>query len=768
MALLFGLLAGVVFPIPEEQLPMSIPMGRMLFSEEGELLDASLAKDGQWRFPLQDSLPEKFKVALLTAEDQYFPYHLGFNPVSMLRATWVNLKAGSVKQGGSTLTQQTVRVIKNNPPRGIWEKLVELRQAINYELWFSKEEILRRYITLAPMGGNIVGLPAACWRYFGEIPSEISWAQAATLAVLPNAPGLVTTEKNQVVLLNKRNKLLHKLHQLNKIDGSTLARALEEPLIGPIQQFPRLAGHYLQHLSKTFPQKEVLETTLSAPLQARMAELLKREHFSLSNRDMNNIGLIAIRLSDQAVIAYHGNFPHTTNHWVDMVQAKRSYGSLLKPFLLATAMADGKILPQAWLEDVPTLYEGSYAPKNFNNQYSGLIPADIALARSLNIPYVNLQREVGTARFLQVLKAIGLKSLNKTARYYGLSLVLGGGESSLFQLAGAYALLANSAQQSPNYASTLWKANPSLRLLKDSIAHSDVAKIKLWNQEVACHVVKALQLQDRPDMDLQLKNMIQNQKISWKTGTSWGLRDAWCIGFDTEYLVGVWVGNADGHGVNGLTGIRIAAPLMFRMMELMPQTTGSFKDFTIPPAAQQKTIKVCSRTGYPAGENCIGITYQTVSAEINYQSTCKYHKRVLTNLNKSCSFPEGCNAQEELVANSYLILPPAAGYYLQQSQRNSYSSEFPPPVAPTCFNGNSTQLLYPRPNAILVRDQGEIIAKAYQPLEDGPLLWLLDGEALGQTEGPTHRMPLTNLSVGDHTLSIVGAQSTQIKFTIKN
>jgi penicillin-binding protein 1C len=307
------------------------------------------------------------------AEDRHFYSHPGFNPFSVLRAMVINIQNGTVKQGGSTITQQSIRISRQNPSRNLIEKVIELLLAFRWEVWATKDEILQFYTAHTPMGGNTVGYSAACWRYFRKIPSEITWAQAATLAVLPNSPGQIHPGKAREVLLTKRNNLLKKILLSKLIDSAAFFRSINEELIQSPQAFPQLAPHLLQCLAETKGAGKWYSTTISATLQATLSELLDRIRPEKEAKQINNIGLVVVRLKDQRVIAYHGNYPKTVNSpFVDLVRAKRSYGSLLKPFLFATALSDGKITPQGWLEDVPKTYEGSYSPKNFNNKYQSL------------------------------------------------------------------------------------------------------------------------------------------------------------------------------------------------------------------------------------------------------------------------------------------------------------------------------------------------------------------------------------------------------------
>jgi penicillin-binding protein 1C len=745
------------------------PYSTVVLGSDGTILSALVATDGQWRFPAQDSLPHKYRLALLIAEDRYFDRHFGFNPVSIGRAVWANLKAGRVRQGGSTITQQAIRISRQNPPRTILQKLSELVEAIRWEVWMTKDEILTHYAANAPMGGNVVGLSTACWRYFGTLPQQLSWAQAATLAVLPNAPGWVHLGRGRGRLLQKRNRLLGQLRDQGHIDQQTYQRALAEELIGRPVAFPHQSPHLLHQLARQGGgYGQWFRTTIDPMVQDLGAQLLQNIYPEKQAQQIHNIGLMVVRLEDQAVIAYHGNYPEQAesrskaigqrggNLFVDMVQAKRSYGSLLKPILYATAITEGKITPTAWLEDVPKLYEGSYAPRNFNNQYQGVVSAHIALAHSLNIPFVNLQRTVGTARFLQGLRQLGIQSLSHGPNHYGLSLVLGGGEATLYELCQAYTLLANSQQARP---AAVWGKTEGLRLSQIDSVKQWTVKTPLWTSATAQATTNALLLADRPDMDAAVRMLVQRQPVAWKTGTSWGLRDAWCIGYNEHYLVGIWLGNATGEGVAGLTGIRMAAPIMFRALDLLPNLP---KSTTIPSTAGWHQVRLCQVTWHPAGPYCDSTIVRALPSSIKANGICPYHHQIFTDKAVRHQLNAQCAGAEPLVRHNWLVLPPALAWYYAPAHPGYLA---PPPPRADCGQPATVQILYPSAGATIIAPSGEFIAKAYCSTKQGQLFWLQDGQPIGTTEG-VHKMPI-KVTPGQHTITVVGDQGASVSYVAR-
>lgn len=397
-SLLLCILLFILMPIKNPQRPYST----VLYSNNGSLLGAKIASDEQWRFPELDSVPHKFKQSIIYFEDQYFYKHPGVNPLSLLRALKQNVKAGKIVSGGSTITMQLIRIIYDNPNRTIWQKSKETVKALKLELKYSKEEILKKYASNAPFGGNIVGLEAAAWRYYGRNPDQLSWAESATLAILPNAPSLIRPGKNMPDLLRKRNFILHKLLINNIIDSTEYELALMENLPQRPHNIPRIAPHLLDRLALS-NREEKIHSCIDYQLQKKVNRTVERHYKILSKNEIHNLSAIVIKIETGEVLAYVGNtnIENVENHGnsVDIITAPRSSGSILKPFLYAYMLDNGEILPESLVPDIPTQMKG-YSPKNYNLDYDGAVPASKALARSLNVPAVHMLHEFGVGRFL--------------------------------------------------------------------------------------------------------------------------------------------------------------------------------------------------------------------------------------------------------------------------------------------------------------------------------------------------------------------------------
>lgn len=425
------------------------PTSTVVLSRNNELLGAKIADDGQWRFPPVKQVPDKFKTCLIYFEDEHFYKHPGFNPVSIVKALHDNIKAGKTIRGGSTITQQVIRLSRKGTDRTYMEKLKEMILATRLELRAGKEEILAMWASHAPYGGNVVGLEAASWRYFNRNPQDLSWAEAATLAILPNAPTLIYPGKNKERLLAKRNRLLKKLLDKSVIDSLTYTLSVQEAIPQKPYPIPQITPHLLQKISKTHKGR-LVKTTVNYDLQRQANEIARLHYNKLSQNEIYNMAILVLDVNTREVLAYVGNSPTTKAHQkdVDIVDKPRSTGSILKPFLYAAMLDNGDILPETLIPDIPTQI-GTYKPENFNQTFLGAVPAKKALARSLNIPAVKMLQQFGVDKLHDYLQQMNFTDITRPAGHYGLSLILGGAESNLWDLCKNYAAFSATITQRP-------------------------------------------------------------------------------------------------------------------------------------------------------------------------------------------------------------------------------------------------------------------------------------------------------------------------------
>lgn len=733
MLLAVSLLTVYTFLLPDPLFKAAY--ATVVLDEENRLLGARIAQDEQWRFPPPDSVPYKFRESIRLFEDQYFYYHPGVNPVSLLRAMYLNIKKGEVVSGGSTLSMQVIRLSRENPPRTILEKVYEIILATRLEIRYSKNEILRLYAAHAPFGGNTIGLSAAAWRYFQRPAHQLSWAESATLAVLPNAPGLIHTGKNRVLLQEKRNRLLNTL----KEEGIIAPQDYQLALLEPVPEHPAILPDNARHLTALLHQQKPgqwSQTTISAAWQEEANRVLESYRATQAGNGVFNGAVLLAEIASGEVKAYVGNYRKgAREHGIfnDLLQTPRSSGSILKPFLYNAMLSEGALYPQELLEDVPTLIAG-FKPENFVSQYDGAVPADEALWRSLNIPAVLMLREYGIEKFLNVLKEAGFGSVNRSAENYGLSLILGGAEVTAWDLARAYQRM---AQRLRYFKNDSLQNYPALHLLAGEKATSPT----LRNNAGAVYTTfQALQKVSRPDSEMGWQ-YFRKAHIAWKTGTSFGHRDAWAVGITPNHIAVVWIGNADGEGRPGLIGAKSAGPILFDLLNQLPA-----KAWFPEPHSQMKEAYVCSKSGLPVSPYCEKTDTIYVPLSKSIKEECMYHQRIFTSADGRFRLHRNCAEEVELMPRSYFVLPPVMAWYYAR-QHSDYESL--PPWHSSCksLSDGGMQMIYPKKGGtvFLPREldgaQHQLILEVAHQQPDKKLFWHLNGKYIGHTED-FHQKPL--------------------------
>ncbi len=764
--MLFGI-GILLLPLP---IPFDKPHSTILYDRHGRLLGAALAADDQWRFPPADSIPEKFTTALLLYEDEYFYYHPGINPFSLWRAWRQNKRVGKIVSGGSTLSMQTVRMALGNQPRTYRQKVYEMLFTLKLEWLYSKEEILKFYSENAPFGGNIVGLEAASWRYFGIAPGQLSWGEAAALAVLPNQPAGIYPGHQMAAFKRKRDRLLHKIHDHGYLSDSDLELALAEPLPQQLLEFPTLAYHLLHRSMQEGHSGKRVYSTLDASLQQQVKQLTGHHSSIWAANQVHNAAAIVIEVKTGHILAYVGNTfnPGPHGQHVDIITAPRSPGSLLKPLLYAAALDEGLITPRQLLPDIPLFYRG-FVPQNFDKKYRGAVAADHALASSLNVPFVHLLIDYGYEKFHHQLKQMGLSSLSEPAGHYGLALILGGMETSLDQLTALYAGTLRAYQrfgQRPlhqGYSRGDYFANSYLRDDKQETDTSLQERGYLRASSIG-YMLQGMQQLNRPATEAGWQQFAGSKKIAWKTGTSYGLRDAWAIGLSDDYVVGVWLGNADGEGRPGLTGATAAAPLLFRIFDVLPGQAHFDQPFGT-------AVAICRQSGMRAGPNCPDVINETLAVHLEGTPQCRYHK--LIHLNKEATYQvnSSCYDVSEIKTSTWFVLPPVMAWYYRK-----YHPEYqdPPPFAPGCRTDEARQhiaLIYPRQftRVYIPVEQdgtpGQVVFEAAHTNPDAVIYWHLDNQYIGQTSG-RHQMAI-RAGKGLHRLTLLDKQGHELTRTFR-
>ncbi|MGG5507698.1 MULTISPECIES: penicillin-binding protein 1C [unclassified Myroides] len=746
------------------------PYSTVIESKDHQLLAAQIARDGQWRFPAMEHVPEKFKTCIITYEDEYFYYHWGFNPVSIVKAFFSNLSAKKIKRGGSTLTQQTIRLARDGQQRTYFEKIIELIQATRLEFKYSKASIVNLYASHAPFGGNVVGLDVAAWRYFGTSPEQLSWAESATLAVLPNAPRLIYPGKNQEILLEKRNRLLKKLLDNKHLDSSTYELAIAEPLPQKPHELPQLAPHLLQFAAKT-NREERLVTTVDYAVQQRANDIVANYYLHYKQAEVYNIAALIVDVENRDIVAYIGNSPTTTAHQkdVDIIQASRSTGSILKPFLYAAMLDDASLTPHQLVADIPIVIAG-YKPTNFSNSYEGAVTANEALSRSLNIPFVLMLQQYGVYRFYDNLQQLKLSSINKAPDHYGLSLILGGAESSLWQLTRAYAGMVgtvNYYNQEQHYRTKEiqdlnWKA-----AVTQSFGEQTKEKT-IWGAGAIYNTFDALTKVNRPEGDEAWQYYDSALKIAWKTGTSFGGRDAWAIGVNKKYVVSVWVGNATGEGRPSISGVRMAGPLLFDLFKLLPRQRE-----IAAPLNDLEEVVVCQSSAYLAGSNCLQTKTDLIAFREKKTTLCPYHKLIHLDPTLQYQVNSQCEAIDQIKPTPWFVLPPTMAYFYRKTHSDYQDI---PPYRSDCSTQDQLkkiEFIYPKHGEHIYLTKNfyselqPFIAKASASSANKTLFWYLNEQYIGTTK-QFHEMALRgNTGINYLTITDEEGHTQTIEFYIE-
>lgn len=723
------------------------PMSTILLDDKNELLCARIAKDEQWRFPMSEQVSQRFLTCLINYEDRRFYYHLGIDPIAVLRAIKSNLTSGMKKEGGSTLTMQLARMARGNQSRTIKNKIIESLWAIDIELTHSKEEILQLYASNAPFGGNIVGVDAAAWRYFNRDVQALSWAEYCTLAVLPNSPSLIHLWKNRNSLTQKRNRLLSILLKKKIITKEEYSLSILEPLPESAFKLPNDAPHLMDFLSQSKQEKRI-KTKIDHGLQKRTQQLA--DDYNQRYRTSNHIDNIAILVLDGETgkpLSYVGN---TTNReaeasQVDIIQSERSPGSTLKPFLYASMMSCGEITPKQLISDTPLNING-FTPSNFSRTFNGVVHADEAIVQSLNVPLVRMLSMHTTGRFMEDLKWLGMTTLRHNEDYYGASLILGGAEVKLWDLCRMYQKLSH-----------------QLLYENRTPKGARISRAATW------FAFEAMAKLNRPEEEAEWIHFKTMKKIAWKTGTSWGNRDAWAIGITPQYVVGVWVGNATGEGRSGMTGVGFASPIMFDVFAMLKGG-----EWFLQPYDEMEEKNVCSNSGLLSSPVCLTTEKCYIPKTVTQTPICNYCQLVHLSKDEKWQVNTSCVSTTEMVTKPYFVLPVAQEYFYKKTHTNYHCL---PPFRPDCVNpttnGRQIDFIYPEHNGTVVIPRGKrgelekIVCHAVSRKEGEMIFWHLDQQFIGKTEEP-HKMAITP-SIGIHYLSIVDNEGDKktIKFEVK-
>ncbi len=746
IAVLLALILSAILisPLPTEN---DWNYSTVILDEKGDYLRVYLDSNEQWHLLYNDTIPDKLKTSILKFEDERFYSHPGINPFSLVRALYSNIKEGRVVSGGSTITMQTARLFLNKD-RTLINKIREAFIALKLELFYTKDEILLMYLNNAPYGSNIVGIRSAAYKYYGKVLEQLTWAEAALFAVLPNNPSNLYPGRNSQKLKEKRDRLLSTLMNQGYINQQQLENSKREAIPTSHYSFPFIAPHLGDKLKQG--SKDEYKTTISKDLQLKIESLALNEGAYLSSMGIKNIAILVSNTQTHEVKAYIGSqayFSSSTNGFVDGIQALRSSASILKPFIYGYALEKGLITPNSLIEDINKSY-GILLPKNFDKKYRGITNVTEALQKSLNIPAYEVTQRIGVYDAVSVLKSVGMKSLFREPSSYGLSICIGGAETNLWDLSEMYQTLGNYGKYS------------GLKLLQNDKSNE---KKTLLSPAASYQILDILKGVKKP-----APFMTEFSNFSWKTGTSNGFRDAWAVGLDPQWTIAVWAGNFTGEGNPHLSGREIAGSILFKVLETLPNNNNPF---FVKPWDDFKQIPVCAVSGFSPSKYCQDTLWIDVPQTAFLLPKCSYHKQIIVDEKESMQVCSNCWKIISHKAIRVLDYPPTVDYYLQEA-----GTSYPeiPAHNPDCsmISSNSELIIkYPIPNSHIylpVDLSGKLNyfqAEAYT--SDEIIYWFLDDTFLAQTNG-VHKLDITT-SPGKKVLFLVTSQglSKKIYFEIQ-
>lgn len=603
------LLLDRLFPFPFERLVR--PAAIRVQARDATTLRIFLPVDGILRLPVRlEDVSPSMRTALIASEDRWLGVHPGVNPLAVLRALASNARAGRIVSGASTIPMQVARLVERRP-RTLVSKAIESFRALQLCWHLEAERILEAYLNLAPFGGNLEGIGAAADSWFGKRPDELSLGEAALLTALPRAPRAYDPARHPEAARRARDGVLRRLGERGVFPRAALREARRQPLPTARRALPLRAPHFARWARAGAPEQHRIVTTLDPHTQQVAEALVRSRVHELRQRGIGNAAVVVIETGPRllcAMVGSAGFFEAERPGQVNGATARRSPGSALKPFLYALAFDDGRLVPDSWLLDLPFDFSG-YVAENYDGRYRGRVTATEALVASLNAPAVRLLADLGLARFLEQLRRAGVASLDRPASSYGLPLVLGGGELTLLELTNLYATLAAGGR----HRRLAWR--------EDSSPDGE----RIFSEEAAALTTRILGRLRRPDLPRAWQLAREVPAVAWKTGTSYGHRDAWAIGFASRLTVGVWVGNLDGRGRPGLSGSQDAAPLLFDLLRALDP--GS-EETPRPRPPRLHSTEVCALSHERPGPFCPERVHVAAIRGVSRLPVCRVHRRV--------------------------------------------------------------------------------------------------------------------------------------------
>ena len=665
-AFLLFLLLNWLFPLPDR-----IEYSTIVVDNKGEVIHAFLTRDQQWRMKTGlDEISPLLRKTIVQKEDRYFYYHPGVNPLAMLRALGRNILRMRRTSGASTITMQVARALE--PKRRTYgNKLIEVFRAFQLEWKYSKDEILQLYLNKVPYGGNIEGVKSASILYFSKNPDHLSLAEITALSVIPNRPSTLVMGKHNDRIVAERNKWLRRWAREKIFTPKEIEDALAEPLMAVRGTVPTLVPQLAIKLKKT--GGDIIHTTIDLNEQLKIEKLVKDYSRTLALNNIRNAAVIVLDNQTHRVVSYIGSadfHDSADGGQVNGAASIRQPGSTLKPLLYGLCIDAGLLTPKMTITDVPVNFEG-YAPENYDQKFNGYVTMDYALGHSLNIPAVKSLKSLGKDVLIQKLALCGFRQVDKDRSKLGLSMILGGCGATLEELTGLYSIFASEGRWvRPVYTTedTMVGATASATLRNGWRPKNGVIPggpggpggQRILSPAATFMINDILSKVNRPDFPVNWTSTVHLPKIAWKTGTSYGRRDAWSIGYNKRYTVGVWVGNFSGVGVPELSGANVATPLLFTVFNTIDyDDDGSW--FSQP--ADCDIRMVCTETGLPPADFCSHLVTDYFIPLVSPTRKCDNMQDVLVSPDEKMSYCRMCLPESGYKKKLYKVIPPEMREY---------------------------------------------------------------------------------------------------------
>lgn len=665
----------LIFPLPNPK-----EFSKVIYAKDGTMLSAYLTRDDKWRMKTNlDEVSPDLINAIIEKEDQWFYWHFGVNPIAIVRALFQNVSRGERVSGASTITMQLARMLEPSS-RTYGKKFLEILRALQLELHYSKKEILEMYLSLLPYGGNIEGIKSAAHIYFNRPPDKLSLSQGILLAIIPNDPNSFRLEKGSENWTKARNAWLNKFNEMGTFGEKEIKDAYDEPVNVVRYQIKNEAPHFSRYIAQSF-SGDNLHTTLNLSIQKTAERLLLNYVNRVRSKDVSNGAVLIIDNKANSVVGYCGSADFNDVNsagQVNGVLALRSPGSTLKPALYTLAFDTGLLTPEMKLLDTPTDING-YEPENFDLKFNGEVSSKFALVNSLNIPAVRLLQEVGLEKFISLLAKSGFTDIDRQKKDLGLSLILGGCGVRLEQLTRFFTIYSRKGKLSP------------LRYLQQETFEEENGE-KVFSEAAAFITSQILATNERPDFPVEFLYTTNLPKIAWKTGTSYGKRDAWAIGYNPDYTIGVWMGNFDGHGAPELSGAQMAVPLLFELFNAIDYKP---KKKWFDRSKEVGEREVCSETGLFLTPNCAKYIKDYFIKRTSPNIKCNLYKTFYVDEKETKQYCPDCLPNEGYKKVNYPMYSSELTLWLI---KNKMEFKRPPPHNPLCQakkSGNDPVILSP-------------------------------------------------------------------------